>query len=145
MESKTVSIYLREVDAEIQARGDNRSHVINRDLERLYALYKRALKEVPLSVQEAWLLVDVLNGSLMDANTARLLWANVEDGCALDGLDKKWEVDGKALAEKLRNLSDFQNMALIDAAEKFWQANNGSMTDDDLQKFFPQTKQPTRQ
>lgn len=108
------------LDTQIASRGENRSGVINRDLERLYTLYSRAIREVSLSADEACLIVDTLNGTLMDANTARLLWANVEDACTLDHLDKKWEVDGPALVEKLQGLNDIQAMALVDAAERFW-------------------------
>ncbi len=137
-EPKTASIWLRpELEKELTSRGDNRSHIIHRDLERLYTLYKRALREVELSLPECWFLADMLNGSLMDANTAGLLWASAEDACTLDGLDKKWELDGKALVEKLRGLSSIQAMALIDAAERFWEANTGSMSDEDIKKFFP--------
>ena len=136
-EPRTVSIYLRPaLETELEARGDNRNHVIHRDLERLYTLYRLALREVKLTLPECWFLVDMLNGSLMDANTAGLLWASAEDACALDGLDKKWQVDGKAFVEKLKKLSDTQALALVDAAERFWQANTGSMDDEDIRRFF---------
>lgn len=136
-EPRTVSIYLRPVlETELETRGDNRNHVIHRDLERLYTLYRLALREVKLTLPECWFLVDMLNGSLMDANTAGLLWADAEDACALDGLDKKWQVDGKAFVEKLKKLSDAQALALVDATERFWQANTGSMEDEDIRKLF---------
>lgn len=121
MSEKRKSIYMREsIENEVAQRGDNRSQVINRDLERLYTLYRRTIRETPLALKEACLLVDALNGSLMDANTAHLLWASIEDACKLDGLAGKWEVDGLALVEKLMDMSAFQCMALIDAAERFW-------------------------
>lgn len=120
-EPRTVSIYLRpEMEAELVSRGNNRNHIIHRDLDRLYTLYRRAVKEVPLTYAEACLLVDVLNGALMDANSAHLLWAEIEDGCRLDKIDQRWDIDGKALVEMLRSLSAFHCMALIDAAERFW-------------------------
>ncbi len=136
-EPRTVSIYLRPaLETELEARGDNRNHIIHRDLERLYTLYRLALREMKLTLPEAWFIVDMLNGSLMDANTAGLLWAEAEDAIALDGLDKKWQVDGKAFVEKLKALSYVQSLALVDAAERFWQANTGSMEDEDIKKFF---------
>ncbi|MFY9604024.1 MAG: hypothetical protein WAR00_05190, partial [bacterium] len=56
------------------------------------------------------------------------------------GLDKKWQVDGKALVKKLKALSHVQALALVDAAERFWQANTGTNTgtadDEDIKKFF---------
>jgi len=136
-EPRTVSIYLRPaLETELEARGDNRNHVIHRDLERLYTLYRLALREMKLTLPEAWFIVDMLNGTMMDANTAGLLWADAEDACALDGLDKKWQVDGKAFVEKLKALSPVQALALADAAERFWQANTGSMEDEDIRKLF---------
>ena len=70
-EPRTVSIYLRPaLETELEARGDNRNHVIHRDLERLYTLYRLALREMTLTLPEAWFIVDMLNGSLVDAYSA---------------------------------------------------------------------------
>lgn len=118
---RNISIWLRaELDTELQKRGDNRTQIITRDLDRLYTSYRRALKEVRLSLAEASLIVDALNGVMMDANSAVLLWAEIADAVQLDGLDKKWTVDGTALVDKLRGLSNIQALAIIDAAERFW-------------------------
>jgi hypothetical protein len=134
---KAVSFWMRpELEKEIEERGDNRTLVIHRDLERLYTLYRLALREVKLTLPECWFLVDMLNGSMMDAYTAGTLWASAEDACSMDGLDKKWEIDGKAFVEKLKALSYVQALALVDAAERFWQANTGSMEDEDIKRFF---------
>jgi len=116
------SVSLRPAILEqLDARGA-RSTVINRDLERLYTLYRRALAKIDLTVEEACLIVDALspNGSTIDANSARLLWASIEDACRLDGLDKKWNVDGQQLVQKLQQLNELQCMAIADAAERFW-------------------------
>lgn len=130
-------IYLNpRMDVAVVARGDSRSGVINRDLERLYALYARALREVDLTIDEACLIVDVLNGSLMDANTACLLWASVEDGIRLDGLAEKWGVDGAKLVEKLRGLNDIQALALVDAGERFWQARGEGEMKERVREMF---------
>jgi hypothetical protein len=135
-EPRSVSIYLRPVlETELEARGDNRNHIIHRDLERLYTLYRLALREVKLTLPEAWFIVDMLNGTIMDANTAGLLWASAEDACSMDGLDKKWKIDGKVFVEKLKALSHVQALALVDAAERFW-ANTGTADDEDIKKFF---------
>ncbi|HHW15086.1 MAG TPA: hypothetical protein GXX28_09160 [Firmicutes bacterium] len=107
----------------IEARGENRSEVIHRDLARLYELYRHELAELAFTAGEAGLIVDVLNGTLItDASQARHLWAEVEDGIRLDHLDEKWSVDGPALIEKLRALRLGQCLAVIDAAERFWAA-----------------------
>jgi hypothetical protein len=108
-----------DIAAELDTRGDNRSAVIRRDLERLCTLYQRSLPR-DLTEKEACLIVDVLNGTLMDANTAHMLYAEVEDGIALEGLAEKWDVDGPDMVEKLKVLSDIQCLAVIDACERFW-------------------------
>lgn len=134
--AKTVGIYLRaSIEAELAQRGENRSHAINRDLERLYALYRRAIREVPLTLAEACLIVDALNGSILDANTAQLLWANIEDAIKLDGLAAKWEVDGPVLVEKLRSLNTFHCMALADAVERFWEFEDVEL-EDGVRRYF---------
>ncbi len=133
-----IAIYLPDsLLNELSARGDNRSGTISRDLERLYTLYNRALATVSLELNEAYLIVDALNGVLMDANNAKLLWAEIEDAIKLDHLDQKWQVDSKALVEKLRNLNEIQAMAIIDAAERFWQAQkDGKNAEELLKKIF---------
>ncbi len=134
-----IAIYLPDpLLAEVSSRGDNRSGIISRDLERLYTLYRRALAQVPLTVEEACLIVDALNGAKLEADTARLLWAEIEDACHLDHLDEKWQVDGRALVQKLRELNEIQAMALVDAAERFWEASDAGERDigEAVKEFF---------
>lgn len=119
-----------DVLKQVEERGEARSTVITRDLERLYTLYRRALRRVDLSLDEACLITDALNGSLMTADTAYLLWASVEDAMKYEGLQEKWGVDGKALVEKLLSLNEIQSMAIIDAVERFW--NNKKYRDQDM-------------
>lgn len=130
---KTVMDYLpvRILEA-IAERSDNRSGTIARDLERLYTLYRYELREVPLTKNEAMLIVDALNGVTMDAVSAGMLWAEVEDAIRENGLDKKWEVDGRKLLEKLLKLNRAQALALIDAAERYWRRNG----EEPVEKFF---------
>ena len=109
-----------DVLKQVEERGKARSTVITRDLDRLYTLYRRALRRVGLSLDEACLITDALNGSLMTADTAHLLWASIEEAVKYEGLQEKWGVDGRALEEKLRSLNELQFMAVIDAAERFW-------------------------
>ena len=116
---------------QVEERGKARSTVITRDLDRLYTLYRRVLRRINLSLDEACLITDALNGSLMTADTAHLLWASVEDAIKYEGLDKEWNVDGKALVEKLRcTLNEIQTMAVIDAAERVW--TNNKYRDQDM-------------
>lgn len=121
MPAKQISVTIQEdILAQLDERGDNRSYIIRRDLERLYTLYRIALRQIRLSLEEAMLIVDALNGTLSTADQARLLWAGIEDAIAYDKLDEKWNVNGKELVEKLKNLNELQAMAIIDAAERFW-------------------------
>ncbi|WP_374713122.1 hypothetical protein [Symbiobacterium terraclitae] len=115
-----------------------RSATIARDLDRLYTLYKLALREAPLAVGEACLICDVLNGTLMDASSVAMLWAEVADGIRLDGLDKKWGVDGEALVKRLKGLDRLTCLALVDAAERFWVAAPSSQESTEVlvRQFF---------
>lgn len=119
--AKTVSLYLYpETDKGLAARGDNRSQIIARDLDRLYTLYHRAMREVQFTEAEVHLIVDSLNGTIMDADSAPLLWASIEDSINLDGLAEKWNVDGPGLVKRLKALNALQAMAMADAAERVW-------------------------
>ena len=121
MPAKKTSVAIAEdLLSEILSRGAQ-STVISRDLERLYTLYARSLKQVDLALAEASLIVDSLNSSLYDANSARMLWGGIEDSVMLEGLAEKWDVDGPALVEKLRGLNEIQSLAIIDASERFWE------------------------
>lgn len=108
----------------VAARGgaaDNgsASEVARRDLGRYYDLLALALASVDLTEGEASLIVDALNGTIIDVSTAQLLAAEVEDGLG-DGLAEKWGVDGGALVAKVRAWTLAQRMAVCDAAERFW-------------------------
>ena len=120
MATKSTSVNLQPgIIDELDKRGQ-RSPIINRDLDRLYSLYARALRRVNLSVNEACLITDVCNGTLYDVPTVSMLWGSVQDGIEMDRLDEKWEVDCKALVEKLAALDEFTCMAIVDAAERYW-------------------------
>lgn len=106
-----------EIERELAARGDNPNLVAKRDLERYYALLRQSLPT--FSRSEASLIVDALNGTLIEPHTARLLWAAIDDAL-YDGLAEKWGVDGLALVARLRRLTPFEALAVVDAAERYW-------------------------
>jgi hypothetical protein len=89
----------------------------DRDLHRYYYLLRLALPS--FSEAEASLIVEALNGLLTEAHTARLVRANIQDAIE-EGLAAKHGVDGDALLARLRALSEFEQMAIADAAERFW-------------------------
>ena len=100
----------------------SRDRVAARDLERYYAVLAAELRRLDLTRDEAMLVLDSLNGVLHETpeSAATMLWASVSDSIELDGLDRKWGVDGAALITKLRALSVAGALALIDAAERWW-------------------------
>jgi hypothetical protein len=120
MATKSTSVNLQPATiAKLDERG-SRSSVINRDLDRLYTLYSRALRRIGLTIDEACLIVDVLNGAIRDTRSALMFSFGVKDAIELDGLDEKWNVDGRALIEKLSTLDEISCMAIVDAAERYW-------------------------
>lgn len=124
MSTKSVSVNLRPDILDALAERGQRAPTINRDLERLYSLYDRALRRLELTVDEACLIVDSLNGTIHDVWSAARFWIGVQDSIELDGLDEKWKVDGKALIAKLSELDETSCMAIVDAVERFWQNEN---------------------
>lgn len=99
-------------------RGLSRGQVAARDAGRYYALLAAELRRIDLSLAEASLCCDALNGLLADSLSAPLAWANVEDAVEHDGLAEKWEVDGPALVARLRTPG--ASVAVVDAVEQFW-------------------------
>lgn len=112
------------LDSQIEERiseigGSTAGGVTQRDLGRYYEMLQIGLAAVHLSPGEAGLIVDALNGTWVDLNTAQLLHVEVEDSLQHD-LAAKWDVDGAALVEKLRGYTLVQRMAIADAVERFW-------------------------
>jgi hypothetical protein len=116
-----------DLQAHLAARTNDRTTdeqstnlIARRDLERYYAVLRDSLQTVTLTEGEASALVDALNGTLLEAHTYSLLWANVADAIRYDGLAEKWGIDGPALVAKLRALSPGAAMAVVDAAERYF-------------------------
>lgn len=92
-----------------------------------------ALAEVELSEGEASLICDALNGTmaLLDhsadgysaAGYATHLYAEVSDGCSINGLGEKWGVDVRPFLRRLRALTPVQAMAVMEAMRLFWRAS----------------------
>jgi hypothetical protein len=95
------------------------SQIAQRDLGRYYELLALALASVELSQGEASLIVDALNGTLIDAQAAQLLAWSIQDALG-DGLAEKWSVDGPALVATIQAWTLAQRLAVCDAAERFW-------------------------
>lgn len=108
---------------EIALRGDVCSGVIGQGLARYYALLREArgrLRE-QLTPTELSAILDVLNGHWWSEQLCVVeIWATIEDGCRLDGLAQKWNIDGPALIAKIKRLDLVAVHALADACIRFW-------------------------
>lgn len=96
------------------------SEIAKRDLGRYYETLGRSLPR-QLTEGEWLLLMDVLNGTILEPATIPYVWAEIAD--ALDGnpdLATKWDVAGHALVEKLRRMPYAELAAVADAVERFW-------------------------
>jgi len=101
--------------------------IANRDLSRYYNILKYAIREVELSEKEAMAIIDSTNGTMLENVGIRMMYANIEDGIKFDGLAEKWEIDGEALVNKLKNASIGYLHALADAIERYWSKNDGTI------------------
>lgn len=111
------------MDARANDTGDGRSTIIWRSLARYLAILNRAKAEMreKFSREECALILDSCNGvAFIDTISIQLLPENIVDAIAIDKLDKKWQVDGKALIEKMRTLSYGDKMAVVDAISLWW-------------------------
>lgn len=105
---------------DVQDNG-HASKVAARDLSRYYDLLALTLPAAGLSVGEAALIVDALNGMIVDLSAAQMLAAEIEDSLA-DGLAEKWGVDGPALVARAVAWPLALRLAICDAVERFWAA-----------------------
>lgn len=112
-------------------RDEFLSTAVTRSLSRyLYALNQARRKLADLfSDDECALILDALNGSAFyDSFSINLVPHSVADSIELDGLDRKWNVAGGAVMEKLTNLSHFERMALVDAVQVWWNRTGSGQT-----------------
>lgn len=114
----------QDVHDQIVARAEgNVSHAVNRSLDRYFALLGRArsVLRATLSEEECALILDATNGTAFtDTVSLNMLWAEIEDAAAFEGLGEKWSVDGAALVEKIKAAGMVGQTALIDSSERWW-------------------------
>lgn len=87
-------------------------------------LYRNALMDLTGTFEknELLLMLDNMNGlTLTPAIAGQHIVHNVLDGIALDGLDKKWNIDADTLKEKLKCLSEMQLIALELWCRAYWE------------------------
>jgi hypothetical protein len=122
------------LEVELHARHGHKeglSHTVQECLGRYFYALQQTLKSIDLSEQEWMLVRDACNGTLWERHTIPFLWGGVEDAIKLDGLDRKWEVDGAALVGKLRALTYWQSLAVVDAVERWWLEQAGRVPEPD--------------
>lgn len=126
MPVKKLSISLQpSILAQVESRVeyDNVSGALNRSLDRYFALLARSLAEwrSQISDAECALILDATNGTMFaDTFSLSHLWAEIQDAISLGGLDRKWEIDGPALVEKIQASGMIGQAALVDASERWW-------------------------
>ena len=136
---RSVSIYLDEkLEKELDSRSDKKSEVVDRDLFRLYFLYKDALRSVKLSIDEGALLCNVLTGIETNNKTAYTLWMEVEEHINANATDPdknpyQFNVDFEALIVKIKNYSPLQCIAIIDAVERIL---HNAQEDESMQRYL---------
>ena len=100
----------------------DRSSVIARSLDRYFyaiAAARRGLRS-RFSEEEQGLILDVANGALFASPCAIGFLEHEVAAAITDGLAEKWQVDGPALVGKLAALTYCEKLAIVDAAERWW-------------------------
>lgn len=99
--------------------GKGLSHRIAQIADRYGALLTEGAPDLP---EPEWnLLRDALNGWWPEpAEQIIHLEIEIEDAIAIDGLDRKWQVDGAALLAKLRAMPLAGKISVVEAIEKWW-------------------------
>lgn len=148
MTPKRYSIYAsaaldRALAERIGNEGDeglrSRSATLTYMADRYAEICRRSLPTLTLN---EWLLIcDAMNGTAFwdhPLGAATGLAHNVYDACDLNGLGDKWQVeDWQELVKRLAELPFASQIAVVDAAERFWatDAQPSDATPEDAHPF----------
>lgn len=116
-----VSELLREANITTTAAGAMTDRTTELHLRRYRNLLARGLAAIDLTRDEACLICDALNGTVIFEQEYIFIGAEIQDSIRLDHTDEKWSVDGPALVRKLAGASPVTLCAIADAAERFWE------------------------
>ena len=101
--------------------GEGLASCVARAVDRYAAICERSL---PSFSDEEWrLILDAMNGCWVSgaATTIRgVIKLQIYDAIKLDKLDEKWRVDAPILLEVVDALSFAQEVAIVDACERWW-------------------------
>jgi hypothetical protein len=82
------------------------------------------LRRLRLTEIQALLVCDALKSVKLGPDLAKLLWSDVERAIISQRPDRKNEMDGEALTDRLQRLNDGEAVALLRAVEWFWQQDS---------------------
>jgi hypothetical protein len=86
---------------------------------------------------ELCLFIDTHNGLMLSAHhyNSNTLAAGTSDSIALDGMDRKWEIDAGQILDKIRALTPMQALCLEIWATGFWYGQEPA-EDRDIQEYI---------
>jgi hypothetical protein len=125
---------LKEVESRVS--DESRSYTIERDLSRLYEMYRLARIQMrdTFTADELCVFIDVGNGTRWDVSTVRHIHFAIEDAFLYEHFDQKWEVNKEELINKVLSLSLLEKMAIFDFVERFWALQDLSV---DIREIAP--------
>jgi hypothetical protein len=112
--------FVKQLDTRSDPGKGGMSEAVRSSLERYFFLIESARQEIAgeFTSGEVSLLVDICNGTWFEPPVSGAVLANAEDAESI--YYKRWEVDRGKLLAKLKAITICQEMALIDAIERFW-------------------------
>lgn len=118
----SITVYPTTLD-QLLERGKT-SPVIERDINRLYLMYRRSLLQLDLTFEEVKFVCNTINKEnnlrlINTIDTGTTLWLRIKEYAAVNQLTEEAGIDIDKLIKKLQKLSIIEAMALIDSAERF--------------------------
>ena len=93
-----------------------------------------------LTRDELSALTDIQNGSIFEEQFAvnhSAFIAHIEDANEFEGIGKKWNIDIKALIEKVKNMTTCEIFFLQEEIDRFWNVEKAfGSPNPDLEKFI---------
>ena len=123
---KNISVYLSPAINNVIRNKENKSQAID-DACATYDWLVRRYK--PKMHYNEWILVfDSLNGTAGNTvEIAKGLAFSIADSVDLDGLDKKWGVEGAIVKNTINKMTMPQKIAVAEMARRFWSQNNHNL------------------
>lgn len=92
------------------------------ELNLLKSLLAQELRRIPLTVDEASCLVDVMNSTMLDNATGSFISWELSEVFQFEAgiYATKWKIDEASLLEKMRGLCPTADHALRDAISRWW-------------------------